>query len=111
MFFAADVHGVSNFAGSCKESGEVAFTAHERHSHKADLGNVAVLKVTLKRTLASHQIVVAHRCFACHEFGFNFDDVAVCSDDEGDLFPFGNRGQTLSKSEPGAKVAEPSGRR
>lgn len=89
----------------------MAFTAHERHGHKADLGNVAVFKVALKRALASHQIVVAHGCLARHELGFNFDDVAVCGHDESNFFPFGNAAQTLSKSEPGAKVAEPSGKR
>ena len=70
----------------------MAFTAHERHGHKADLGNVAVFKVALKRALASHQIVVAHGCLARHELGFNFDDVAVCGHDESNFFPFGNGG-------------------
>ena len=75
----------------------MAFTAQERHSHKADLGNVAVLKVTLKRALASHQIVVAHGCFTRHEFGLNLDDVAVSSHNESDFFPFGDRGPNAFK--------------
>lgn len=89
----------------------MAFTAHERHGHKADLGNVAVFKVALKRALASHQIVVAHGCLARHELGFNFDDVAVCGHDESNFSHSAMAAQTLSKSEPGAKVAEPSGKR